>query len=92
MNIKCPLLNATIMLHRLTRNNHYELFEDNTQQVEGEIMKRYFDVINKRITVAIDVTKEGEKLTVKQISGYVKTNLKEVTKEEYLKLNKEYKI
>lgn len=53
-------------------------------------MKRYFDVVGKRLTLEIDVIDEGEKLTVEQISKHFKTDLKEIDKKEYNRLCKEY--
>ena len=53
-------------------------------------MKRYFEVVDKRLTLEIDVTNEGEKLTVEQISNHFKTDLREIDKKEYNRLCKEY--
>jgi hypothetical protein len=53
-------------------------------------MKRYFDDAKERVTLQIGVTKEGEKLTVEEISKNFKSNLREIDRKEYNKLNKEY--
>ena len=53
-------------------------------------MKRYFEVIGKRLTLEIDVTKKGMQLTVEQLSEHFGEQLREVDKKEYNRLCKEY--
>jgi len=54
-------------------------------------MKRYFDVVGQKLTLELDVTKEGAKLTVDEIEKNLKIkNLREVNRKEYNKLGKEY--
>lgn len=53
-------------------------------------MKRHFEVIGERLTMELDVTKEGMKLTVDEIEKHFKTKLREIGKDEYKILTKEY--
>ena len=54
-------------------------------------MERYFDIEEQKMAITLDLTKEGMKYTVKQISKSIKTpNLREVDKKEYNKLSKQY--
>lgn len=54
-------------------------------------MKRYFDIAESRMTLALDVTKEGMALTVNEISKEIHiNNLREIDRKEYNKLSKEY--
>lgn len=53
-------------------------------------MKRYFEVINQRLTLEIDVNKEGQALTVEQIEKHFNTKLREVNRKEYNRLGKEF--
>ena len=54
-------------------------------------MKRYFDVADQEMTMTLDLTKEGMKYTVEQISKSVKIkNLREITSAECAILSKKY--
>lgn len=54
-------------------------------------MKRYFDITGERLTLELEVTKEGMKHTVEDLRKMLKIpNLKEITRKEYNRLGKEY--
>ena len=54
-------------------------------------MKRYFYIAEQKMTLALDLNKEGMEYTVKQISESIEIpNLREVDKKEYNKLSKQY--
>jgi len=55
-------------------------------------MKRYFEVIGQRLTLQIDVTKEGQVLTIEQLNKHFKSNLREVNRKEYNRLGKEFEV
>ena len=53
-------------------------------------MKRYFDVVGKRLTLQIEVNKKGMQLTTEEISKHYNMKLREVNRREYNRLCKEY--
>ena len=53
-------------------------------------MKRYFDDEKEKVTLEIDVDKVGGTYTVEQLNRKFDTDLREIDKKEYDKLNKKY--
>lgn len=53
-------------------------------------MKRYFDIVGKRMTLQIEVNRQGMQLTTEQISAHFDMELREVDRKEYNRLCKEY--
>lgn len=53
-------------------------------------MKRYFDCVGRRLTLQIEVNRQGMQLTTEQISKHYNMELREVDRKEYNKLCEEY--
>ena len=61
--------------------------KENNKKLVSENMKRYFEIIDKRITLEVDVTGF---MPLEKIEKHFDTKLRELDKKEFNKLTKEY--
>lgn len=54
-------------------------------------MKRYFDVVGRKLALQINVNRKGMQLTLEQISKHYDMELREVSRKEFNKLCEKYK-
>ena len=52
--------------------------------------KRYFEVVNQRLTMELDVTIDGMNDSVKKFEKMFNTQLREIDQKEFNQLTKEY--
>ncbi|WP_297439074.1 hypothetical protein [uncultured Clostridium sp.] len=61
--------------------------KENNKKLVSENMKRYFEIIDKRITLEVDITGF---MSLEKIEKHFDTKLRELDKKEFNKLTKEY--